>query len=336
MVMDAMNENRDIVVHGKVSRELLSNLVEYQAVWNKWLPEIYNRVNIKVEEIIENPSKVSGALCAFSGGVDATFTVFRNSLNKNSYRSQKINLCSIIHGFDIPLVDNKAFNNVLNQASKTLKVLGIPILPIRTNYRHISNIDNWSYAHLWATVGTLINYKGLAGVCLIGSTEPYNSLVIPWGSTPISDHLLSSASFKVMHDGASHSRNEKVKELAEWNVGLENLRVCIFGEHKDRNCGQCEKCIRTMLNFLVNKLEIPSSFPKKIITKDDLLKIKLSNNAIRAEWRQINEFAKKNNVEAEWVNELHNKLNPTYSTMAREKIKKILKPLIKKARDIKI
>jgi len=91
-----------------------------------------------------------------------------------------------------------------------------------------------------------------------------------------------------------------------------------------------------MLNFLVNNLEIPSSFPKKTINKGDLQRIKLRNNTMFNEWREIFEFAKKNNFEAEWVNEIHNMLNPTYLTMAREKIKKILKPLIKKARDIKI
>ncbi|WP_108945130.1 hypothetical protein [Shewanella halifaxensis] len=38
-IMDAMIENRSIEVQGRVSKTLLSNLVEYQAAWSKWLPD---------------------------------------------------------------------------------------------------------------------------------------------------------------------------------------------------------------------------------------------------------------------------------------------------------
>ena len=40
---------------------------------------------------------------------------------------------------------------------------------------------------------------------------------------------------------------------------MENLRVCWEGPQRDRNCGVCEKCIRTKLEFLANGLELPSA-----------------------------------------------------------------------------
>ncbi len=314
VVMEAMRENRNIDVKGSVSKQLLSNLVELQAAWNKWKPSVYSCINICVDEEKYITQKTSGAICAFSGGVDATFSVWRHSQSKNSHRSQTINLCSIVHGFDIPLSDAGAFEKAKNKAQDTLSDVGIKLMPIKTNYREISKV-NWEDAFSLALVATLSNLKILAGTCIVGSSEPYDSLVIPWGSSPITDHLLSSSEFVVMHDGASHSRTEKVKEISEWKVGLDNLRVCWEGDSKDRNCGVCEKCIRTKLNFLAVGTPIPSCFPATDIL-DDLDKVKLRNDAIRAEWQQIYEYAVRRKAQGSWVNKVKKVINRrTYSAV---------------------
>ena len=111
--MEGMGEERKVVVKGSVSRKLLSNLVELQAIWDKWDPRRYSLVDIEVDHIREGAQRVSGAVCAFSGGVDGSFTVWRHSQSKCSYRSQKINFCSLVHGFDILLADADAFENTL-------------------------------------------------------------------------------------------------------------------------------------------------------------------------------------------------------------------------------
>ncbi len=299
MVMEAMKENRKIEVKGSVSKQLLSNLVELQAAWNKWKPNIYNCIDIGVDKENYSTDKAQGAICAFSGGVDATFSVWMHSQSKNSHRSQSINLCSIVHGFDIPLSDTDAFENAKNRAQDTLSDVGINLIPIKTNYRQIAKA-NWEDVFSTALVATLSNFKNVAGTCIVGSSEPYDSLVIPWGSSPITDHLLSSGEFVVMHDGASHSRTEKVKEISEWKMGVGNLRVCWQGDLKDRNCGVCEKCVRTKLNFLAVGSLIPSCFPTTDIL-DDLDKVKLRNDAIRAEWRQIYEYAERKKEKGPWL-----------------------------------
>ena len=42
------------------------------------------------------------------------------------------------------------------------------------------------------------------------------------------------------------------------------VRVCWAGESLDRNCGQCEKCLRTMLNFWAVALPVPAAFPNSL------------------------------------------------------------------------
>lgn len=304
MLMDAMVENRRIEICGKVSKQLLSNLVEFQAAWNKCLPQQYFQVDITAEHIIDDsPSRPkNGAVCAFSGGVDATFSVWRHSQLKVSHRSQNINLCVLVHGFDIPLDNETDFISAKERSQKTLDDVGIELKSIKTNFREISKVD-WLESFCCALVATLSNFKNDAGTCIIGSCEPYDHLVFPLGSSPITDYLLSSNEFSVMHDGASHNRTDKVKVISEWQAGLEHLRVCWKGDLKDRNCGVCEKCVRTQLNFLAVNAPIPSSFPESNII-DNLKQVKINNDAVMAEWRQLHVFVKAQGIDAPWVNEL--------------------------------
>ncbi|WP_108945129.1 hypothetical protein [Shewanella halifaxensis] len=173
-------------------------------------------------------------------------------------------------------------------------------------------------------VATLSNLKSIAGHSIVGSSEPYDSLVIPWGSSPITDHLLSSDNFSVIHDGASHSRTEKVRDIADWQAGLQSLRVCWQGDLKDQNCGKCEKCVRTKLNFLATNNPIPSCFPKSDIVKD-LKGIKLKNHAIVAEWKQIYQFAKQHNITAAWLDQVANIIeNKTKKDMRKAAIRNLI------------
>jgi hypothetical protein len=302
VIMDAMKENRNVIVKGEISKQLLSNLVEYQAVWHKWLPDVYDCIDISVDFIKHDIACVPGAISAFSGGVDGTFSVWRHSQDKCSHRSQKINLCSMVHGFDIPLSNEVAFDNASKRAEKTLSDINIGLVPIKTNYRQISKVG-WEDSFACALVATLSNFKKMAGTCIVGSGGPYNTLVMPWGSTPISDHLLSASDFIVMHDGASHSRTEKVKEIADWRMGIDNLRVCWQGDLKDRNCGKCEKCIRTQLNFLAIGKSIPQCFSEANII-NNLKTVLLYNDPIRVEWKEIYNYARRNKINESWIDQL--------------------------------
>lgn len=304
IILDAMNEGRDVIVRGDVSRELLSNLVEYQAVKNKWSSEIYSLVNISVDSVRDNDIALPGAICAFSGGVDATFSVWRHSQKKLQYRSQEIKLCVMAHGLDIILTDQITFDNTFKKAKKTLRDINLNILPIQTNYRDIATAP-WKHSYGCALVAALNNFKQLAGTCIIGSSETYDRPVIPSGSSPISDHLLSSGGFKVMYDGASYGRTEKVKAISMWKIAVENLHVCWEKGFEGENCGECEKCIRTKLNFLAAGLPIPRCFPNHNDADFSPSKVKRWSESANSDWKQIYEYAKKNNVKGAWLTQLH-------------------------------
>ncbi|ANQ85748.1 hypothetical protein dqs_2718 [Azoarcus olearius] len=304
-VMEAMREDRALIVEGRVSHRLLSNLTELQWAWAKWRPRLYRPVEIHVDHEVRAETAgaaAPGAVCAFSGGVDATFSVWRHSQGLAGYRSQDIRFCALVHGFDIPLAEHEAFERARRRATATLADIGLNLVPIRTNYREVARAS-WEHSFSCALVSVLVNFRRVAGACLVGSSEPYDSLVIPWGSSPITDHLLGTEGFEVIHDGASHSRTEKVGVISGWKAGAENLRVCWEGDLKDANCGQCEKCLRTRLNFLATGQQPPGSL-RGADLMNALRHIRLRNDAVRAEWRQIYEYAVAHGVHGDWVDYL--------------------------------
>jgi hypothetical protein len=84
---------------------------------------------------------------------------------------------------------------------------------------------------------------------LIPAWQTYDHL-IPAGSHPVVDPLWSTESFTVVHDGAEATRVEKITDwVAASDVALRHLRVCWENRNGDYNCGECEKCIRTMVTL---------------------------------------------------------------------------------------
>ncbi len=253
-LMDAMSEGRNIEAYGSVSRSLLGNLVEFQAAWHKWLPDMYQLVGMEATRLRSSQKTNNNYIVAFSGGVDATFTVYRHAKNLCSYRTKEISRCVQVHGFDIPLAKPKAFQQSRTQAEESLRDLNLNLDIIRTNYRLISKVG-WWHSGIIALVAALNHYKLVAGGCLVGSGEPYNELILPWCSNPITDPLLGCDEFAVIHDGASHSRTEKIEIISEWQQGISGLRVCWQAGAAHRHE------LWTMREMCENKTELPGCRP---------------------------------------------------------------------------
>lgn len=331
-LLPAMQMKADIIVHGNVSGELLANLTELQYIWHKWLPEEFFLVDIKVDSIRENETRAEGAITAFSGGADAQFTAYRHAKGIAGYSTQDIKAGVFVHGFDIPLTDTQGFLGAAKMAAEVLESIGLTLLTVETNIRELWDI-NWEFYHATAIASVLCSLKKYAGVGLIGSGEPYDALTSPWGSHPMTDPLLSSGAFKVIHDGAGFSRSEKIGVISEWSIGIKGLRVCWAGGNHDRNCGHCEKCIRTRLNFLLSGVDNPSCFsgPLNISIFKSIV---LNSEFAHSDWRLIRSEMIETGRGLEWLPQvdqvLKRKSSPRFgrllppSSKRRELVKKIL------------
>lgn len=306
-LMQAMREGRSLVVHGEVSRVLLSNLMEFRDAWCCWKPRHYAPIDFEADAILDpSPILPKNAAIAFSGGVDSVFSLWRYFRKHDGHRSYRITRPVLVHGFDIPLSDDASFAAAQGHAESALSDIDLSPLVIRTNFRDVMTVS-WEDACAIAIASAMQFCKGECGQAIIGSSEPYHSLVIPWGSNPVTDHLLTSGTMEVVHDGAAFGRVDKVLTLSEWQAGRDHLRVCWEGNHHGENCGRCEKCQRTLFNFLCNNLPIPACLPQQIDTK--LLKrTRISSAIMHSEWSQILARAERNGIEEPWTRMVRSKL----------------------------
>ena len=112
-----------------------------------------------------------------------------------------------------------------------------------------------------AAVLTLLSGKFSTG--LIAATGTYRLPMIPWGSNPLTDPMLGSRKFEIVHDGAGASRLDKVRLLCNWPEGVKQLRFCFQNTPPDGNCGRCMKCILTALEFRCAGVE-PGCFTEPV------------------------------------------------------------------------
>ena len=301
-MIQAMVEGRDLVLHGAASEELLGNLADFRDAWHRWRPEMFGRIGVGADRVTPRAvarRRGSGVAASYSGGVDSSWTIWRHVNGLAGHRSRRITHAVFVHGFDIPLADTAAFEACCGRAASLLGGLGISLVPVRTNFRDALPF-HWEMAYGVALASCFHQLRPHCGEALFASSRTYEALVFPAGSNVITDALLSSAELQVVEDGAGHNRCEKIAELAEWPAGLAELRVCWEGSQRDRNCGQCEKCVRTMHGFLAAGLAIPPCFERPP-TLSQVARVRLRTPVLAEEWGQLLLSAERNGVRAPWV-----------------------------------
>lgn len=301
-VFTAMQKNARLVIHGQVSPSLLRNLTEFQRAWAGWRPEVYTPVEIIADDERECQLKPErGVLTAFSGGVDSVFTVWRHHTGLAGRQNLNIQSALMVHGFDIRLNQPQVFARASNKAQTLLDSLGIKLITLVTNLKKTG--INFDDAHAAILASCMMLLQGSYTTGLIANSYTYDNLHFPWGSNPISDHLLSSASFDVVHDGAAYTRLNKVKLLAQWPEALQYLRVCLEGEHRDENCCRCEKCVRTILEFRVLGLGLPACFEHDVSNSQIALLDFASIGRIYY-YRALLGTAQENHLAGSWIHAL--------------------------------
>jgi hypothetical protein len=254
LVAKAMNFTQDLHLEGPVSWQLLANLEEFIDAWTLWCPDLFRRVRLSADEVIDDRGQGSGpragqAVTAFSGGVDGTYGAFAHQLGQLGRRSHRVTGAVLVHGFDIPLDNPDGFELARRGAEAMTGDVGIPLIAMRTNWQGVANPD-WQMTFSTAVAAMLHLFTDRAGVALQAADNTYGQVTIPWGSNPITGPFLSSGRMRLVHPGAGTTRTEKVRAIGGYTSVREHIRVCWEGDQLGRNCGRCEKCLRTKVNFL--------------------------------------------------------------------------------------
>lgn len=305
VVFMAMRQARTLRVHGPLSRGLCCNLAEFQAAWAIWRPERYRPVEIVPDELVDETPATQPvrAISAFSGGVDGTFTAIRHS---RSSREDAYPLTDVmmVHGFDVPLTKQVQFEQLAERVRPLIDELGLNLHLLRTDLRAITEpLQVWEDSFGALMASALHTFSSTHRYALLGSGEPYSNIYYPWGSTPATDHLLSGDRMSLILDGSGFSRNQKCELIATCPTALRTLKVCWEGPDGSRNCGHCEKCVRTKLNLMACGIDTPACFSEPFDIRD-LKKIRLKQAVQVSELERIRDFARARGIHAAWLGEL--------------------------------
>lgn len=306
--------NYDIFeIRGAISRKALRNVRIFQEAWACMVPDLYGICDIRPSKIA-TPSLLAGlkrdsAISAFSGGLDATFLATRHC--KKYDWCYPLKACVMVHGFDVSFEDDESFERLLHRVSPFLQSTDLNCYEVKTNIRSFE-LQNWEHSFASQLAGVLHLFYQSHTSAIIGSSEPYNNLVMPWGSTPATDYLLSGDGIDIVHEGAGYSRTEKAELVAQHPVALRTLKVCWQGRDQAANCGSCEKCVRTRLNFKAVGLDNVPCFDTKF--EDSMIdEIDVGNIAQLTELVTISEFCHRRGVREPWVTLLDSKIEQVRS-----------------------
>lgn len=151
-------------------------------------------------------------------------------------------------GFDVRLSDRMRHKDLTQQVRAISEQLSLSPIIVRTNLRRhpFFRKTPWEKTHgsALASVGHLLT--GTIGKAVVSSGGTPDATV-PDGSDLNITPYFGSNSLRVEHFGSQYNRFEKLCQIAPQPIVQEHLRVCWEHQNSHKNCGRCEKCLRTMV-----------------------------------------------------------------------------------------
>lgn len=329
-VLFAMRHADRMVIEGPLTAPALRNAQAFMEAWHAWLPSEYRIVMIEPERVVADEDvarrraeRLLGgrAISAFSGGIDGTFTALRHGVRTSTAPRYDLTDVLIVHGFDVAADERREFDLLVERIMPLIESIGLGARVLWTDARRRLSreweIMDWGHSFGAQLAGALHQFSDEFEYGLVGSSEPYTHPVTARGSTPATDYLLSGGFMTIVHDGAGFSRTEKVERVALDDIGPRVTKVCWEGPAASRNCGSCEKCVRTRLNFLAVGVESPECFDTpfdlgmidRLVTDSEVPLLELGT---------IVEYAERRGNDAEWVQRLRHRWEYLSRSAARQ------------------
>lgn len=254
---------RDVVVYGSVDSEALAAAAQARSVLHEWFPDQLREVAVDAP-MSTTSSDVAprGVGAFFSGGVDSYYTALKHL--------DEITHLIFIHGFDIDLTNEDLAEQTRAALRKSAADLGKTLIEVRTDLR--GWLDSHGLQWGYQSHGALLAHVGHALSTVVGKIYVPSSFTVddlhPWGTHPDLDQHWSGSDVRFVHDGVEASRPVKIRLFVDNDAAMRNLRVCWWNGSNEYNCGECEKCVRTMLNlYLAGGLERCATLPHVVSPK---------------------------------------------------------------------
>lgn len=267
LLLLAMVLGEDIEVRGVLSPRLAYGMQEYQRVFNCWFPQKFQLIDIKCDNYkpLDQSDVKGGVASAFSGGVDSFYTLWSHLPPQQPNPNYQLEYGLFIHGYDILLEDQATYYTAQQAYAEMMHQQGLQLLVGSTNVYDFASKVDWALSHGSAIIGFAMVLGRLLSRFFIPSGYTYKDSHLRGGTDPVLDHLLSTETLEIIHDGASVNRVEKTASIAKWVETYSRLRVCWVKPDGLKNCCECEKCIRTMTTLdMFGELSKYDTFPQPL------------------------------------------------------------------------
>jgi hypothetical protein len=271
LLIPAMRQGENLIIHGSISQQLydgMHRIMDELLSWNIGL----ERITVKADRLIADKQHAVRTASFFTGGVDSFYTYLKHK--KDPMKAHRVDSFILANGFDIGFRETELWDLTVQNISSIAEAERVELLLVKSNIREVVEPmllgDNgweypWDFIHggCLAAIGLLLRNKYHR--IYIASTHSA-AQQIPWGSNLALDGLWSTEKLAFVHDGTEATRLSKViTQIAKSPVALQHLRVCYINKSGAYNCGQCDKCLRTMVNlYIADVLEQAATFPNKI------------------------------------------------------------------------
>ncbi len=281
----AMATGQDIHIHGRVDPVVLSNAKRMARTWAMWQPGKMHRSSITADEIVvPTPSPENRTATFFSGGVDSTHMLIATG------RLPKQGTAVTVHGMDYDLDAHAQFAELLSSTDGLLEQLNYRRIVIRSN---ASQIVRGSHAWAMAIAGHawLLSAMFQSAEMAADFTLEQDMLTFPWASNAVTNRYFQGSAFELEARGECVSRTQKVEILASNEIALRSSTFCKKKNLRPKNCGTCQKCLRTKAMFLVTGGLIPDIFIEQEFNESHWSQIDLANRIERAFFLDMYETA---------------------------------------------
>jgi hypothetical protein len=255
MLLPAMRFSASLRMGNAVTGKTLRKLAEVQRAFSCISRELH-QIEITCASEFENGAVETGEAHAvfFSGGVDSLHAMHRVASDASLDTTRKPKYLIPVHGMDIPLDRKDQFSDLVATASSLAEFAGWNVLPVRTNIAEV--LFPWPIRFGYTEFGFAPTLFAVAHALSVKLATVYIASGVLYSEAPVNcsspgtDHLWSSERLEVINVGAELSRIGKIKEMSDWKHHFGALKVC----HKldcdgVLNCGNCEKCSRTILSL---------------------------------------------------------------------------------------
>jgi len=243
----------------KLDETYLQSLDRIKELYRHIYPRLSYSGDIRAEKTVTNKFGGERTGVLFSGGVDSSASYLR-------HKDKKPDLIPICGVLDLPHFEEEFWSRVWADISSLANRDGIGAFQVKTdilrniNHELLTNEFKYSWygvssgLFLLGMVPPVTAVRGIKTVVVAASyTEDYEKNT---GAHPSIDTNIAWADVNVLHDGYALSRQQKINYLCRReNIRyLSNLRVC-WDSARKINCGNCEKCLRTITNLLLEGID---------------------------------------------------------------------------------